>query len=64
MSGTQIAANAQFTFTHSAANGSSALGAEVVIYDAARNLAFVLGATGVDVLDAATGALRLTLPRS
>ncbi len=64
MSGTQIAANAQFTFTHTAGNGSAALGAEVVAFDASRNLAFVLGATGVDVLDAATGALRLTLPRS
>jgi 2',3'-cyclic-nucleotide 2'-phosphodiesterase (5'-nucleotidase family) len=63
MSGT-LAATSKFTFTHNAEAGSAALGAEVVAFDAARNLILTLGASGIDILDATTGALRLTLPRA
>lgn len=63
MSGSLVAAS-QFTFTHNAGAGSAALGAEVVAVDAARNLILVLGGDGLDLLDAATGELRLTLPRA
>jgi len=63
MSGNLSATN-QFTFTHDAGAGSAALGAEVLAFDAARNLIFVLGGTGLDALDADTGALRLALPRA
>jgi DNA-binding beta-propeller fold protein YncE len=43
---------------------TAAGGAEVSAYDAARKLVFILGPNGVDALDAATGALRFSLPGS
>ncbi|MFC3125595.1 choice-of-anchor I family protein [Pseudoroseomonas globiformis] len=43
-------------------NGAGAAGgAEMVAYDAARNLVLVLGAKGIEALDAATGASRFSL---
>ena len=55
-----------WTFDHSAgaAPGSAAAGAEVVAFDAARGVVLVLGPDGVDALDAATGALRFSLPKA
>lgn len=47
-----------------AAPGSAAGGAEVVAFDAARGLVFVLGPDGVDALDAGSGALRFSLPKA
>ncbi|MCR0981560.1 choice-of-anchor I family protein [Roseomonas populi] len=45
-------------------SSSAAGGAEVIAYDAANELVLVLGANGVEALDAATGALRFALPSS
>ena len=45
-------------------SGSAAGGAEVIAYDAANKLVLVLGADGVEALDAATGAPRFALPSS
>ncbi len=39
-------------------------GAEVSAYDATRKLVYILGPDGVDALDAATGAVRFSLPLS
>lgn len=41
---------------------TAAGGAEVSAYDATRKLVFILGPDGVDALDAASGALRFSLP--
>jgi YVTN family beta-propeller protein len=60
MSGHDLTAASVFTVNH---QGSVSGGSEVVAYDAARNLVFVLGPNGVDVLDAADGSLAFTLPR-
>ena len=52
-----------FTVNHTT-NGGAAGNSEVVAHDAARGLLFVMGQGGVDALDAATGALRFTIPKS
>jgi len=44
--------------------GGGANGAEVATYDAARNLLYVLGADGVNALNANTGALAFAVPKS
>lgn len=55
-----------WSFDHraGASPGSAAGGAEVAAFDAARGLVLVLGPDGVDALDAATGALRFSLPKA
>jgi 2',3'-cyclic-nucleotide 2'-phosphodiesterase (5'-nucleotidase family) len=55
-----------FTVDHnaSALPAGAARGAEVVAYDAARDLIFVLGADGVDALRQADGSLAFSLPKS
>ncbi|MBP0492034.1 choice-of-anchor I family protein [Roseomonas indoligenes] len=45
-------------------SGTAAGGAEVIAYDAATQLVLVLGASGVEALDAATGTPRFALPSS
>ncbi|WP_198370294.1 choice-of-anchor I family protein [Roseomonas rosulenta] len=64
MSGTQLSATTAFTLAHTAANGSSALDAEVAAYDAGTGLIFVIGADGVDAVDAATGIILGSLDTS
>jgi len=59
-----MTATSLFTTTHGGLAGGAAGGAEVVAFDAARNLLFVLGGTGVDALNATTGALVFSVPRS
>lgn len=60
---TSITAMPQFTTTHAGLAGGAAGNSEVVAFDAARNLLFVLGGTGVDALNATTGALAFSVPR-
>lgn len=57
ISGTPI-----FAVDHAATGVAN--GAEVSAYDAARKLVYILGPDGVDALDAATGAIRFSLPLS
>ncbi len=52
-----------FTVNHTS-NGGAAGNSEVVAHDAARGLLYVMGQGGVDALDAATGALRFSIPKS
>lgn len=61
-----LTASSLWSFDHGAdaPPGSAAGGAEVVAFDAARELVLVLGPDGVDALDAGTGALRFSLPKS
>jgi 2',3'-cyclic-nucleotide 2'-phosphodiesterase (5'-nucleotidase family) len=62
MSG-QITATTAFTLNNTGLTGGAASGAEVVVQDAARGLLYVLGANGVDALDATTGALAFSVPK-
>lgn len=61
-----LTAASLWSFDHRAgvSPGSAAGGAEVAAFDAARGLVLVLGPDGVDALDAATGALRFSLPKT
>ncbi len=63
MSG-QITATTGFNLNNTGLAGGSAAGAEVVVQDAARGLVYVLGGNGVDALDATTGALAFSIPKS
>ena len=63
MSG-QITTSTGFTLNNTGLIGGAASGAEVVVHDAARGLIYVLGANGVDALDATTGALAFSVPKS
>ena len=63
MSGT-LAATQLFNVNNASITGGGANGAEVAAYDAARNLVYVLGADGVNALNANTGALAFSIPRS
>ncbi len=54
----------EFTTTHAGLAGGAAGNSEVVAFDGARNLLFVLGGTGVDALNATTGALVFSVPRT
>lgn len=63
MSGT-IAATQLFSVNNATITGGGANGAEVAAYDAARNLVYVLGADGVNALNANTGALAFSVPKS
>lgn len=51
-----LTASALYSVNMNTLSGGTARGAEVAVYDAQRKLALVLGASGVDFLDAATGA--------
>lgn len=53
-----------FSINNTGLPGGSASGAEVVAHDAARGLLYVLGGQGVDALDASTGALVFSVPKS
>ena len=53
-----------FTVNHAGLSGGAAGNSEVVAHDAARGLLFVMGQGGVDALDAVTGALRFSVPKS
>jgi 2',3'-cyclic-nucleotide 2'-phosphodiesterase (5'-nucleotidase family) len=55
-----------YTVNHSAGAlpAGAARGSEVVTFDAARGLLFVVGAEGVDALRVADGSLAFSLPRS
>ena len=53
-----------FSINNTGLLGGSASGAEVVAHDAARGLLYVLGGQGVDALDASTGALVFSVPKS
>jgi 2',3'-cyclic-nucleotide 2'-phosphodiesterase (5'-nucleotidase family) len=53
-----------FSVNNTGLAGGSAAGAEVVAHDAARGLIYVLGGQGVDALDATTGALAFSIPKS
>lgn len=62
-----LTAASLWSFDHRAGTapaGSTSGGAEVVAFDAARGLVLVLGPDRVDALDAASGALRFSLPKS
>lgn len=61
----ELTATSLWSFEHGAGAlpGSAAGGAEVAAFDAARGLVLVLGPDGVDALDAASGALRFSLPK-
>ncbi|MCX7371445.1 MAG: choice-of-anchor I family protein [Alphaproteobacteria bacterium] len=61
---TSITATPIYTTTHTGLTGGAAGNSEVVAFDAARNLLFVLGGTGVDALNATTGALVFSVPRT
>ena len=63
MSG-QIVATTAFSINNTGLPGGSAGGAEVVAQDAARGLLYVLGANGVDALDATTGGLAFSVPKT
>jgi 2',3'-cyclic-nucleotide 2'-phosphodiesterase (5'-nucleotidase family) len=63
MSGT-LAATQLFNVNNATITGGGANGAEVAAYDAARNLVYVLGADGVNALNANTGALAFAVPKS
>ena len=63
MSG-NIAASTLFTTQNTGLFGGSAGGSEVVAHDAARGLVYVLGANGVDALNAQTGLLAFSIPKS
>lgn len=45
--------NHEWTFQHTALNGSSSLGSEIVSYDALNNRIWTVGGTGIDVFDIA-----------
>ena len=63
MSG-RLVGSVQFSVTNTGLSGGSAGSAESILHDAARNLLFVLGPNGVDALNATTGALAFSLPKS
>jgi len=57
MSGSLSGATPLFTAEHTAANGSSALGAEVAAFDRLTGLLFVSAPGGVDAIDPETGTI-------
>ncbi|MFC0406669.1 choice-of-anchor I family protein [Roseomonas elaeocarpi] len=59
-----LTASSLWSFNNSSAAGAVAGGAEVVEYDATRQIVLSLGPNGVDVLQASDGALRFSLPKS
>ena len=63
MSG-NISASTVFSLNNATLAGGAALGAEVIAYDAARGLVYVVGANGLDALNATTGALAFSIPKS
>lgn len=63
MSGT-ITASTLFSLNNATLAGGVAQGAEVIAHDAARGLLYVLGSNGIDALNAETGALAFSIPKS
>lgn len=59
-----VTATPIFTVSNTSLAGGAATGAEVSAYDAARNLVYVLGANGVDALNATTGALAFSIGKA
>ena len=63
MSG-NFSASTLFSVNHTGLVGGAAAGSEVVAHDAPRGLVYVLGGNGVDALNATTGALAFSIPKS
>jgi 2',3'-cyclic-nucleotide 2'-phosphodiesterase (5'-nucleotidase family) len=53
-----------FTVANNGHTGGAAGGAESIAYDAARNLVVIMGANGVDALNATTGALAFSISKA